>query len=153
MKQTFIRTSLLGAVTGVAALVAMALAQGGWSGGSDATPGTSKMTASPNSNSPGFMVAKDPATGQLRAPTAEEMAALQSAKSDSKREGAALRSERLPNGAVVTTLDRSYDLYEVASKDSNGKIHEACVPAFQLEAVMQATQNSDLTKKEALDEK
>lgn len=102
-----------------------------------------------------MVAAKDPVTGQLRAPTAEEIAALQPVKPDTKgREGApALRSQRLPNGAVVTTLDSSYDLYSVASKDADGKIQRACVPASRLDAVVNAAQNGALTKKEVLDEK
>ena len=152
MKQLLSRSSLLGALGATAALAAVALVRAGDSGG-DVTMITSVTSSPSNSSAAGLVAAKDPVTGALRAPTAEEIAALQPSREGKGREGAPLRSQRLANGAVVTTLDSSYDLYEVASKDANGKIQTACVPANQFPAVMKAAQNGDLNKKEVLDEK
>lgn len=100
-----------------------------------------------------MVVAKDPVTGALRSATAEEMAALQ-ASVEPKRAGkeTALKSERLPNGAVVTRLDHSYDVYSVATKSADGKIQEACVPADRLEATLQAADSGELKAKEISEE-
>ena len=153
MKYLPSRNALLGVVGATAALSALAAVSIAQDNGSSATA-PSPATIQPNTAAPGMMVAKDPVTGQLRAPTPEEMAALQSASAGSKAEGKsapALRSQQLPNGAVVTTLDSSYDLFSVATKGADGKIQRACVPAAQLDAVINA--GSIQKKKEVLDEK
>lgn len=141
---------MLGALGGAAALMAIAVARGG-GGSSDATPATS-----PGSSMPGMMVAIDPATGQLRTPTPEEMAALQAAD-PSRRKGkntdGVLRSETLKNGAVVTTLDPSYDLYSVVAKDADGKMRTACVPGYQLDATLAAAEKMASQTEEVVDEK
>lgn len=150
MKYSLFRKFLLGALAALAALTAVVVAR---TGGND----HHLTTATPEAGSPstaGFVAAKDPVTGALRAPTAEEMAALQS-PADVRRASRepALKSERLANGAVVTTLDRSYDVYSVATKDANGKIQQACVPADKLDATLEAAQGGELTTKEVGDEK
>lgn len=95
------------------------------------------------------MIAKDPETNTLRPATVEEMAALRQTKAAAARSESRLLSQRLANGAVVTTLDSSYDVYSVAAKGADGKIRRACVPADRLEAA----QNGEFATEEALDEK
>ena len=157
MKYSPSRNAILG-VTGVtvalSALLAVASAYGGDDCCTSATA-SSQATNQPNPATPGMIVAKDPVTGQLRAPSAEEMAALQPVRGAGRGEAkeAPLRSERLANGAVVTTLNSSYEVYSVATKDADGKIQTACVPAEKVEAVLDAAKNGTLTKKEVLDEK
>lgn len=149
MKYRLFRSSLFAALLGGSAVLAALLwAHGG--GVTDKKQVAASPTIAAKTNSPGLMAAKDPVTGQLRAPTAEEMAALQP---ETKGKEITLRSQRLANGAVVTTLNSSYDLYEIASKGPDGKMQRACVPAANLDALLKAAQNGDLTKKEALDEK
>lgn len=153
MKHPNSRSFLLGALGATAALVAVTLAHGGDTG-SSATTTTPVNTTPSNSSSAGMMAAKDPVTGALRAPTAEEMAALQPKKAEGLRER---KSEpvvrQLPNGTLAITLDQSTELSSVAVKDSEGKLHTACVPADKVEATLKAAQEGGLTKKEVLDEK
>lgn len=143
---------VLGSTAALSALIGVALVRGG----NDPLP-SGPVTTHEGSSGAGMVAAKDPVTGALRAPTAEEMAALQPAPTTTKgnKKQVALRSEQLANGAIVTTLDQSYDLYSVATKDTAGQIRRACVPAPKLDAAMEAAQNHNhmLNPKEVLDEK
>lgn len=149
MKHSFLQKTLLGAGGVTTALLAMLLARNS-AGFGDSKLVEAQRGATLNSVSSGLTVAKDPTTGKLRPATAEEMAALQPLKAQARGEGkngaATLRSEVLANGAVVTTLDTSYDLYNIVSKDADGQLHEACVPGYQLETASQAGQNNNLDK-------
>ena len=142
---------VLGSTAALSALIGVTLVRGG----NDPLPPTPPATTRAESSGAGMVAAKDPVTGALRVPTAEEIAALQPAAptTKGKKKEVALRSEQLANGAVVTTLDPSYDLYSVASKDAAGHIHHACVPAGRLDAALEAAQNGKLNTKEVLDEK
>ena len=47
----------------------------------------------------------------------------------------------------MTTLDESYTLYSVASKDADGTVRRSCVPAERVGAALAAGQNSNPTTK------
>ena len=143
------RSSLLGALGATAALVAVTLARGG--DGNVAT--TTSTTANSSNVSSGMIVAKDAVTGALRAPTAEEIAALQSPSTAKGARKFAEPVRQLPNGTRAITLDSSTEVYSVAAKTSDGKVRTACVPAEKVEATLKAAQEASLTKKDVLDEK
>lgn len=144
---------VLGSTAALSALIAVALARGD----GNSAPAPAVASAQPNSVSPGMVVSRDPVTGELRAPTPEDMAALQAAAARDAKGASAkvapLRSERLPNGAVVTTLDDSTMVYSVATVGADGKVQRACVPADRLEATLEAAQKGSPIKKEVRDEK
>lgn len=89
----------------------------------------------------GMRVFKDPATGQLRAPTAEESAALdaqdkaiqtnkggrQATQARAKRAVAVVR----PDGSKTMTLDESSMTYSVATRNADGTLDMACVTGEQ----------------------
>lgn len=125
------------------------------------TPALNPVAAPTEVALAGSVIARDKKTGELRPATAKEMKHLQAIAAAAKekkgpRKPAKLVETQLPNGAVVTTLDSSYDVYSIATKGADGKIHTACVPGDRVETVLAAAQaapNDHLTKKEVLDEK
>lgn len=72
-------------------------------------------------------VVRDAETGQLRAPTAEEAAALRAAAGKSASTTSAPREIRHKNGAVEMVLDNSTLMYSVARRHADGSISQACV--------------------------
>jgi len=73
----------------------------------------------------GMVVAKDPVTGELRAPTAEEAAELNQQKAKTAPHTSAtrkLQTVRGPHGAVGVVLDDSSAVYAVATKSPDGKV-------------------------------
>lgn len=134
-------------------------------GGNDSAPGSIKTPAAepvvstPEGALAGSVIARDKTTGELRPATAKEIKQLQTisatANKDKKgtRKPAKIDEVRLANGTVVTTLDSSFDVYSVATKGADGKIHTACVPGEKVESVLAAAQHDNLTKKEVLNEK
>lgn len=138
---------VLGSTAALSALIAVALVRGG-----DGSPASSPTPARSESSSAGLVAAKDPVTGELRAPTASEIAALQPApvKGGAKRP---VETVRLANGAVGITLDESTNLYNVASKGPDGTVRRACVPSDRLNAALEAGQNNNPTAKETANEK
>lgn len=75
-------------------------------------------------------VVKDPTTGKLRAPTAEEAAELAATPAPSSarsaRRGAPVEVQH-PNGAVSMEVDESQMLYSVARRNPDGSIGMQCV--------------------------
>ena len=81
---------------------------------------------------PGMTVTKDPQTGQLRAPTAEEMAALKANEALTSKAQQSLRAAPLSqrynaNGSVSVMLDESYMNYSVVTRNADGSLREDCV--------------------------
>jgi hypothetical protein len=80
--------------------------------------------------SPAMMAVKDPVTGKLRAPTAEEAAELRkSAAKPDIRGGAAKSAVRRtpqtvkgPEGAIGMVLDDDSTIYAVATRKPDGKV-------------------------------
>ncbi|MES2102651.1 MAG: hypothetical protein V4634_01425 [Pseudomonadota bacterium] len=85
----------------------------------------------------GMRVFKDPVTGQLRAPTAEESAALDAQikadqASQAGRVSAQARMKRAvkevrADGSTMMQLDESQMSYSVATRNADGSIGMACV--------------------------
>ncbi len=155
MKYSLPRTALLGVLGATTALAAVTLARAddccATTAASSAATTTSASTASA-----GMMAARDPVTGALRAPTPEEIAALRPAaklEGTKGKEKAEPVVRQLPNGVLAITADPSLDVYSVAVKGPDGKVRTACVPGDKVEAVMEAAQKANVTKKEVLDEK
>jgi hypothetical protein len=77
----------------------------------------------------GMLAAKDEDTGELRAPTASEVAELNAQGKSSKN--AAVTSQvtvrKTANGTQATSLGGAFMSYEVVHKDANGKLVEQCV--------------------------
>lgn len=72
------------------------------------------------------VVVRDAKTGELRAPTAAEAAALTAARPSAA--AATARVQRvLPNGAVAVELDESETMYSVARVNAKGVIERECV--------------------------
>ena len=82
----------------------------------------------------GMRVVKDPVTGQLRAPTAEEFQAMQEqeAKEKTSRPAAAAAAapmveRRAANGAVGMQLNEDFMTYSVVKRNADGTITTHCV--------------------------
>lgn len=82
----------------------------------------------------GMVVVRDPQTGELRAPNAAESAALHS-KSTLQRQAPSARVQSIgPGGGRKVQLGRSALVYNVVTRDADGKLTEQCVngePAAQ----------------------
>ncbi len=92
------------------------------------------MSAAPMAHAadPGMTVTKDSQTGQLRAPTAEEMDALKANEALKSKGRQTLRAAPLTqrvhaNGSVSVTLDESFESYSVMTRDADGTLREDCV--------------------------
>lgn len=75
----------------------------------------------------GMLVVKDPVTGQLRAPTADEAAALTAAPAANSATAGATASEAPkvipgPGGGVGVKLDDSTRVYSVAKRNADGTV-------------------------------
>jgi hypothetical protein len=83
----------------------------------------------------GFMAYKDPVTGRLGDPTAEQSAALNAlprAATPIAKPRAGLMQMRIvrpPHGGLSVMLDESHDRYAVARKTPDGGVTETCEPA------------------------
>jgi len=74
----------------------------------------------------GMVVVRDPQTGQLRAPTADEARALTG--SAAQRKAPAGHVETVgPGGSRKVQLGRSALVYSVATRGPDGKLEEQCV--------------------------
>jgi hypothetical protein len=79
----------------------------------------------------GMVVVRDAQTGQLRAPTAAEAAALHS-KSSLLRQAPAQRVESVgPAGSRKVQMGKSALVYSVVTRDGDGKLAEQCVSGEQ----------------------
>ncbi len=86
---------------------------------------------------PGMRVARDPETGQLRAPTSEELKALSGTTAEGARAAlprglitGRVRPPQIvhPDGTIEQELDDSTLMYSVARRGADGKIEMYCVP-------------------------
>lgn len=104
-----------------------------------AKPNEAKASeAKPANLTPGMRVVKDPATGELRAPTAAEAAELdlqdakaKAALSVGKRKAASVAQAPQeivhPDGTVEMPLDETSNMYSVAVRRADGSIGFECV--------------------------
>jgi len=75
----------------------------------------------------GMVVVRDPQTGELRAPTAAEAAALHS-QAGLARKAPAQRVESVgPAGSRKVQLGKSALVYNVVTRDADGKLADQCV--------------------------
>jgi len=77
----------------------------------------------------GTVVVRDAETGEVRAPTAAEMRALQPAPSATARSSAARAQSGIvagPGGRRSVQLDERHMVYSVVTREADGK-HEECV--------------------------
>ena len=79
----------------------------------------------------GMMAYKDPATGKLTGPTAQQAAALTVTR---KGTGIAARPTltRPPHGGVAMMLEERHERYAMARKDGAGKVTGTCEPDSKL---------------------
>lgn len=98
------------------------------------------LSATAASTDAGMRVARDPETGQLRAPTAEEAQALSAPAAGTSRTAKTTAPRGLitgrvnpppvvyPDGTIEQELDDSTVMYSVARRGADGKIEMYCVP-------------------------
>jgi hypothetical protein len=132
------------------------------------------VAAAPALAAEGLRVSRDAETGQLRAPTAEENAALDAAAA-AQRAASGKSSSRAPvpvqkvhaNGAVELQLGEDSVMYSVARINAQGKLERVCVqgdeardkalaavPSFaSAPKMVQASQAMVRVQKGVLDEK
>lgn len=118
---------------------------------------------------PGMQVVKDPVTGELRVPTADEAKALRAAKPASAiakpgvRRGlatGAINPQPVvhPNGMVSVELDEDSLAYSVARKNPDGSISQVCVTGPQaaaraMKSGSQPPQHTHVAKEQRYEEK
>ncbi len=100
--------------------------------------GGAPKAAAESTSAPGaahLMVARDPVTGELRAPTAAEREALRAiAKKALSRVGEPTLVETLPDGRVRARLGPEHARFSVARKNPDGTFSTDCVPAGKVDA-------------------
>ena len=87
----------------------------------------------PGPGAGGSIVAIDPETGQLGAPSPEQMRALRQTGGDLavSRTDEGLRETVLANGTVIVDLDGRFEDYLVARVDRTGRLVHGCVHGVQ----------------------
>ncbi len=103
----------------------------GASVGADPATNPAPQASAPTDMAAGMRVVKDPVTGQLRAPTADEAQALEAAgKSRSSRsaalDAAPARTFTLASGAVGVEVPESAYSYYVVTRAADGSLVAAC---------------------------
>jgi hypothetical protein len=99
----------------------------------------------------GLVAFKDPVTGQLRQPTAEEIRALLG-PAKTTVSGAAQTGRRLANGGLAFSVDPSFDSYTIATKAADGTLVMSCVEGKE-KAEKAIAAGAPAPVREALDEK
>ena len=99
-----------------------------------------------------MIIVKDPVTGELRAPTAQEIEALRSASPTPKLSvgGQPTSVEKLLSGRVRARLGPEYMRFSVVRKNPDGTVSMDCVPGSKLDGALNA---SARTAKSAAEEK
>jgi len=118
---------------------------------SKAGPSSQKAAAKPAAKgSAGMVVARDPQTGELRAPTAEEMQALQS-QSSITTGSQAPQAVAAPQSGAGLTLGEDSQTYAVVHKNPDGTISfgEATGKAAAEKAIKNSPIKSSTVKKGA----
>ena len=111
-----------------------------------------KQAEAPANISAGQWIAKDPATGQLREPTPEEVKeldALQAKKAPKVRKPlkTMTAAPAEATGAVGVMLDESYESYTVATRSADGRVKLDCVQGKdEAEAKVQSDATQPTTK-------
>jgi hypothetical protein len=86
-----------------------------------------------------LMVARDPVTGELRAPTAAEREALKAiAKKALSRVGEPTLVETLPDGRVRARLGPEHARFSVVRRNPDGTLSSDCVAAGKVDAAASA---------------
>jgi len=93
------------------------------------------LTAAPSAQAAdgvGMRIVRDPVTGQLRGPTAEEFQAMeaQELKANARKAAvvkAAPVAERRADGSVMLKLDESHMNYSMVTRNADGTLTEHCV--------------------------
>ena len=85
-------------------------------------PASATKAPGPATAQPGMVVVKDSTTGKLRAPTAEEAAALAAAAAPRPTTSFQPRLITLPRGGVGMTLDDSTAVFAVVTKKADGTV-------------------------------
>lgn len=98
----------------------------------------------------GLRVVRDAATGQLRAPNAQESRALQGR--DTAPRGVLTgrlspKPERLANGALRVELTQDQMMFSVATRNADGSIARQCVPNAMVAERMAAGQTVSFAQK------
>jgi hypothetical protein len=98
----------------------------------------------------GLRVVRDAATGQLRAPNAQEARALQGR--DTAPRGVLTgrlspKPERLANGALRVELTQDQMMFSVATRNADGSIARQCVPNSMVAERMAAGQTVSFAQK------
>jgi hypothetical protein len=86
-------------------------------------------TSAPATGTAGMRVQKDRNTGQLRAPTGEEVAELEALTPAAPEAPVEVRQHA--NGTKAARLNEAYMSYSVVSKDASGKLTEQCLTGEQ----------------------
>ena len=110
---------------------------------SEDPPGAAAVNPESGKAAPQMIVVKDPQTGELRAPTAAEIAALKAAAASQPAPKASVAGqtttvEKLLSGRVRAKLGPEYMRYSVVRKNPDGSLAEVCVPAGKVEAALKA---------------
>ncbi|MBZ5645662.1 MAG: hypothetical protein LAN37_00390 [Acidobacteriia bacterium] len=147
--------TVLIALVGFLVILPVATAQ------SDSNQSTPSKQVEPTTANPsaGQRVAKDPATGQLREPTPEEVKELEAGQAKMapqvKKPLQLLKAApAAASGAVGVLLDESYETYAVATRSADGKVKFDCVQGKKdAEARVQSDNKTQPATKEAGNEK
>ena len=90
-------------------------------------PPTQASTSAPGSaGAAGMVVAIDPETGALTAPTPEQLRELGAAEV-AKPGRSNIETYQRPDGTVIGVLDESFQHYSVVQVGADGKLHSVCV--------------------------
>ena len=96
-------------------------------GTSGIAPPTQPATSAPGSTgAAGMVVAIDPETGALTAPTPEQLRELGAAEV-SKTSRSTIETYQRPDGTVIGILDESFQHYSVVQVGADGKPRSVCV--------------------------
>ena len=108
-----------------------------------ALAGALALPAQAHDGANSMIVVKDAVTGELRAPTADEAAALSAAKAGSTKSAAkgvvALLPKRHSSGAVGVRVNDDMASYSVVTRQPDGTLAETCVQSkSEAEQVLQS---------------
>ncbi|MFI5180850.1 MAG: post-PEP-CTERM-1 domain-containing protein [Thermoanaerobaculia bacterium] len=102
---------------------------------------TAPAAESAGKAAPRMIIVKDPVTGELRAPTAQEIEALRSASPTPKLSvgGQPTSVEKLLSGRVRARLGPEYMRFSVVRKNPDGTISTDCVPGSKVDGALSAS--------------
>jgi hypothetical protein len=101
----------------------------------------------------GMVIARDPETGELRAPTAAELAELASGW-DAMYDPEGLESVIFPDGTEMVDLQGRYLLHELAVTDARGdRVHRCSSEPQVIRALLEASASHEGDTEEARDDR